>query len=54
MVTIRSSAGMKEDSTFSVVVLPEPVPPLMTMFSRPRTQASQQVGDLRGQGAEAR
>ena len=26
--------------TLSVVVLPEPVPPLMRMFSRPRTQAS--------------
>ena len=39
MVTIRSSAGMNEESTFSVVVLPEPVPPLITMFSRPRTHA---------------
>ncbi len=39
MVMIRSSSGMKADSTFSVVVLPEPVPPLITMFSRPCTQS---------------
>ena len=38
MVTIRSSAGTNADSTFSVVVLPEPVPPPITMFSRPSTQ----------------
>ena len=31
--------GRRTDSTFSVVVLPEPVPPPITMFSRPRTQA---------------
>ena len=31
---------MAADSTFSIVVLPEPVPPEMRMFSLPRTQAS--------------
>ena len=48
MVTIRSSAGTNEDSTFSVVVLPEPVPPLITTFSRPCTQArsSAATGDV--------
>src|SRR6266702_556311 len=40
MVTIRSSVGTNDDSTFSVVVLPDPVPPPIAMFSRPRTQAS--------------
>ena len=40
MVTMRSSDGMKDDSTLSVVVLPAPVPPETTMLSRPRTQAS--------------
>src|SRR6476619_5986157 len=39
-VMIRSSEGMAADSTFSVVVLPEPVPPEIRMFSLPRTQAS--------------
>ena len=34
MVTSRSSPGMKADSVFSSVVLPEPVPPEMMMFSR--------------------
>ena len=33
IVTIRSSEGMKEERTFSVVVLPEPVPPLTIIFS---------------------
>ena len=40
MVTIRSFAGMKLDSTLSVVVLPAPVPPLTRMLSLPRTQAA--------------
>ena len=40
MVTMRSSVGMKEESTFSVVVLPAPVPPETTTLRRPRTQAS--------------
>ena len=33
MVTMRSPSGMNEDMTLSSVVLPEPVPPLITMFS---------------------
>ena len=36
---MRSSCGMKSDSTFRVVVLPEPVPPETRMFSRASTQA---------------
>ena len=39
MVTIRSSSGIKEDSTLSSVVLPEPVPPDTTIFSRATTHA---------------
>ena len=39
MVTMRSSAGMNDDSTLSVVVLPVPVPPETMMLSRPTTQA---------------
>ena len=38
-VTMRSSLGRKDDSTLSVVVLPEPVPPETKMFSRACTQA---------------
>ena len=38
MVTTRSSSGMKRESVFSMVVLPEPEPPEMTMFSRASTQ----------------
>ena len=34
MVTIRSSSGMKLESTFSIVVLPLPVPPVTRMFRR--------------------
>ena len=34
MVTMRSVLGMKLESVFSSVVLPEPVPPEMRMFSR--------------------
>ena len=33
MVTMRSSSGMKEESTLSSVVLPVPVPPETMMFS---------------------
>ena len=40
MVTMRSSSGMKQDSTLRVVVLPVPVPPETRMFSRPLTHAS--------------
>ena len=39
MVTMRSSLGIKEESTFSVVVLPEPVPPETKTFRRASTQA---------------
>ncbi len=39
MVTMRSSLGMKEERTLSVVVLPEPVPPETKMLSRASTQA---------------
>ena len=48
MVTIRSSAGMKPLTTLSVVVLPDPVPPQMTMFRRPRTQTSISSATPRG------
>ena len=37
MVTMRSSSGMKLERMFSSVVLPEPVPPVTTMFLRSRT-----------------
>ena len=37
---IRSRSGMNDDSTFSMVVLPVPVPPETRMFSLPSTQAS--------------
>ena len=40
MVTMRSSVGMNDESTLSVVVLPEPVLPDTTMLSRPLTQAA--------------
>ena len=39
MVTIRSLLGIKEESTFNVVVLPEPVPPDTIIFRRAFTQA---------------
>ncbi len=37
---MRSRSEMKLDSTLSSVVLPAPVPPLISMFSRARTQCS--------------
>ena len=37
---MRSRSEMKLDSTFSSVVLPAPVPPLISMFSFERTQCS--------------
>ena len=40
IVRMRSSSGRNDDSTFSVVVFPAPVPPETRMFRRPRTQAS--------------
>ena len=39
IVMMRSLSGMKDEMTLSVVVLPEPVPPEMTMLRRPSTQA---------------
>jgi len=39
MVMIRSSSPMQLDRTLSSVVLPDPVPPHTTMFSRACTQA---------------
>ena len=39
MVMIRSSSGMKLESTFRNVVLPDPVPPVTSMFNRARTHS---------------
>ena len=39
IVTIRSSFGMNDERTLSVVVLPEPVPPETKMFRRASTHA---------------
>ena len=39
IVTIRSVAGMNEDNTFRVVVLPEPVPPDTRIFNLAWTHA---------------
>ena len=39
MVTMRSSLGMNDDRTLSIVVLPEPVPPETKMFRRASTHA---------------
>ncbi len=38
MVTMRSSVGMNDEQTLSIVVLPVPVPPLISMLARARTQ----------------
>ena len=38
MVTIRSSFGIAVESAFSSVVLPEPVPPEISMLSWARMQ----------------
>ena len=46
IVTIRSSAGMKDDTTLSRVVFPEPVPPEMMMFRRPFTQSARKSRTL--------
>ena len=53
MVTMRSSVGMNDESTLSVVVLPAPVLPDTTTLSRPRTQASRKSRDVRLSDAEA-
>ena len=47
MVMMRSSSGMNDDSTFSVVVLPAPVPPETRMLSRPRTHCSRKSATAR-------
>ena len=52
IVTMRSSSGMNDESTFSVVVFPAPVPPATMMLIRPRTQASRNFDDRRGHRAE--
>ena len=49
MVMIRSSLGIKAEKTLRVVVLPEPVPPEMTMFSLAWTQA---LHELQGFGRD--
>ena len=46
-VTIRSPAGTNDDSALSVVVLPEPVPPLTRMLSAGAHRARQQVAQRR-------
>ncbi len=43
IVMMRSSSGMNDESTLSSVVLPEPVPPEMTMFARAFTAAPRNV-----------
>ena len=40
IVRIRSSSGMNDEMTLSVVVFPAPVPPATMMLIRPRTHAS--------------
>jgi hypothetical protein len=47
IVTMRSSDGMKLDSTFSVVVLPAPVPPDTRMLRWPRTQEARKSAAAR-------
>ena len=47
IVTIRSSSGMKLESTLSVVVLPAPVPPETRMLALPRTHASRKSATSR-------
>ena len=39
----NSSEGIKEDKMFNSVVLPEPVPPMTKVLSRPRIQASKKA-----------
>ena len=52
MVTMRSVLGMKLDSVFKSVVLPEPVPPEMMMFSRALIAPFQEHDHLRREGLE--
>ena len=50
IVTMRSVFEMKLDSVFSSVVLPEPVPPEMMMFSRALIAPSKQHHHFRREG----
>ena len=43
MVTTRSPSGMNDDSAFSMVVLPVPVPPEMRQLSLAFTQAARKA-----------
>ena len=52
-VTMRSSSGMKLDSTFSSVVFPVPVPPLTTTVQATAHAAVHEVRDLRRERPEA-
>ena len=53
MVTMRSSFGMNDESTLSIVVLPEPVPPETRMFSASLDARAQEVDHLGRERAEA-
>ena len=54
IVTIRSlRRGSHAESAFSSVVLPEPVPPEMRMFSCASTQRAEEVDRLRRQAFRA-
>ena len=53
-VMMRSPSGTAAESALSIVVLPAPVPPEMTMFSFARTNAAQQVGGGDVERADAR
>ena len=52
IVTIRSLNGMKLLSTFSIVVLPVPVPPLTRMLRRSITHARRNVAAAVGDAAQ--
>ncbi len=43
IVTTRSSSGILDERILSKVVLPEPVPPEMTILSRAKTQARRKL-----------
>ena len=53
IVTIRSVSGIDAESAFSSVVLPEPVPPEMRMFSSAWMQRVEEVDRLGRQRADA-
>jgi hypothetical protein len=48
IVTIRSSPGMPPESAFSVVVLPEPVPPLTSTDARAATHSARNSASAAG------